>query len=214
MNTMGFITHCLKNTLLSLLLCLCAVNVWAQAPADAAPAEAQRMRVYRADDAVYLSTDLKFELPSAVEDALLKGIPMVFVAEVEIYKDRWYWSNKRVVSATRTMRLAFQPLTRRWRLNVVSGAVSSTGLRAALGQNYATLSEALGSIRHLARWKIADASDVAQDAKHNLEFRFWLDLSQLPRPFQIGATGQKDWSIAIEYSKRLDIEQLKEEAVQ
>ena len=34
------------------------------------------------------------EIPSAVEDALLKGIPMVFLAEADILRERWYWYDK------------------------------------------------------------------------------------------------------------------------
>jgi hypothetical protein len=32
--------------------------------------------------------------------------------------------------------------------------------------------------------------------KYRVNFSFSLDLSQLPRPFQIGALGQSDWDIA------------------
>jgi hypothetical protein len=96
-----------------------------------------------------------------VEDALLKGIPMFFVVEADIYRDRWYWTDPRVASAARTIRLAYQPLTRRWRVNIASGLItSSSGLRATLNQNYETLSEACrpssawraGRSRTPARW--------------------------------------------------------------
>ena len=43
---------------------------------------------------------------------------MYFVAEGDILRERWYWYDKRIVSVQRHIRLAYQPLTRRWRLNV------------------------------------------------------------------------------------------------
>jgi hypothetical protein len=42
-----------------------------------------------------------------------------------------------------------------------------------------------------------------------VEFRFHLDLSQLPRPFQIGTLGQADWNISASYSQPLILESVK-----
>ena len=167
-------------------------------------AELTQFSVERAEDGIYLSAVVRFELPAVVEDALLKGIPMFFVAEADIYMNRWYWAGKRVSSATRSIRLAYQPLTRRWRVNIVSGLINnSAGLRATLNQNYDTLPEALSAVQRLSRWRIADNSEVEPDVMHKLEFSFNLDLSQLPRPFQIGVAGQKDWTISAQQNERL-----------
>ena len=65
-----------------------------------------------------LSANVKFELPTVIDDALDKGIPMFFVAEAVLFRDRWYWYDKEMASAARHMRLSYQPLTRRWRLVV------------------------------------------------------------------------------------------------
>ncbi|MDP3412287.1 MAG: DUF4390 domain-containing protein, partial [Polaromonas sp.] len=173
-------------------------------------AEISQLRLERSDDSVYLSATVRFELPTVVEDALLKGIPMFFVAEADIYRDRWYWYDRRVTTATRTMRLAYQPLTRRWRLNILPGAISVTGLRASLSQNYDTLAEALAAIQRISRWRIADAAEIDAASRHNVEFRFRLDLSQLPRPFQIGVAGQRDWTIAVEDSRQLVAEPIRD----
>lgn len=173
-------------------------------------ADLTQIRVERGDDGVYLSTIVQFELPPVVEDALLKGIPMFFLVEADVYQNRWYWTDKRVASATRTIRLAYQPLTRRWRVNIVSGLInSSAGLRATLNQNYDTLPEALSAVQRLSRWRIADNADLEPDVVHKLEFSFRLDVSQLPRPFQIGIAGQRDWTIAVQTTERLQLGPLK-----
>ncbi|MES2979185.1 MAG: DUF4390 domain-containing protein [Pseudomonadota bacterium] len=169
-------------------------------------AEVVQLRTERTDDGVFLSALISFDIAPAVEDALLKGIPMFFVAEADISRERWYWTDKRVASAARTIRLAYQPLTRRWRINVAAGIVSSSsGLRASLNQSYDTLAEALVAVQRLTRWKIAEAGDIDPGARHELAFSFRLDLSQLPRPFQIGVAGQRDWTIAAEVTQRLDL---------
>jgi Domain of unknown function (DUF4390) len=167
-------------------------------------AELSQLKVERSDDGVYLSALVEFDLPPVVEDALMKGIPLYFVAETDVYRTRWYWTDRRVASATRTIRLAFQPLTRRFRVNIVSGLINnSAGLRATLNQNYETLTEALSAVQRLSRWRIADNAELEPDVVHKMEFAFHLDLSQLPRPFQIGVAGQKDWDISVQENQRL-----------
>lgn len=192
------------------LLAFLACTVLVLAGRGAWATEITQLKMERSDEGVYLSATVKFELSPVVEDALLKGIPMFFVAEADIYRGRWYWYDKRVTTATRTARLAYQPLTRRWRLNVLPGAISVTGLRAAFSQNYDTLEDAIASIQRFSRWRIADASEVEPDVRHNVDFRFRLDLSQLPRPFQIGVAGQKDWAIVAETNRELVVELIRE----
>ena len=217
MNTTGFITHFLKSNapervvrpeawltawwFCAICLCLGLAQV-----KQAAAAELTQLNLERADDGVYLSAVVRFELPAVVEDALVKGIPMFFVVEADIYQNRWYWTDKRVANATRTIRLAYAPLTRRWRVNIVNGLINSSGgFRATLNQNYDTLTDAMSAVQRLSRWKIADSAEVEPDVVHKLEFSFSLDLSQLPRPFQIGVAGQKDWKISVQHNERLQL---------
>lgn len=218
MSTTVSISHFLKNAVIDaparfvLGFCLCALLATGAGAASAT--EITQLRVEHAEGGVYLSAVVRFDLPPVVEDALLKGIPMFFVAEADIYRERWYWSNPRVASAARTLRLAYQPLTRRWRVNIVAGLISSSaGLRATLNQNYDTLAEALSAVQRVARWKIAEASDVDPDASNKLEFRFRLDLSQLPRPFQIGVAGQREWSIEAQLKEPLKLARAAPETV-
>jgi hypothetical protein len=210
-STTVFITQFLKNaafnTVARLLLGVCLCTLLACAHSEASATEVTQLHVERADEGVRLSALVRFDLPPVVEEALLKGIPLFFVLEADIYRDRWYWTDPRVASAARTIRLAYQPLTRRWRVNIASGLISnSAGLRATLNQNYDSLPEALAVIQRVARWKIAEASEVDPDAVHKLDFSFRLDLSQLPRPFQIGVAGQKDWTVSAQVKERLRLE--------
>ena len=211
---MAFITLSLKNATLEALVrwlarrffvwLVCIFLLYSGLAASAT--ELAQLKVERVEDGVYLSAVVEFDLPPVVEDALTKGIPMFFVVEADLYQNRWYWTDRRVASAARTIRLSFQPLTRRWRVNIATGLISaSSGLRATLNQNYDTLPEALSAVQRLSRWKIADNADVSADVVHKLEFSFSMDLSQLPRPFQIGVAGQKDWTIAVQYGERLQL---------
>ncbi len=208
-------TRCLKNAWLEVaarlrcglkaLMALLAgtMMVMASALADVAPPEITQLRVERTEDGVYLTAAVRFDLPPVVEDALVKGIPMFFVAEVELNLNRWYWTDKKIVSEARHFRLAYQPLTRRWRLNVSPTPITNAGLGVTLNQTYESLPDAMAAIKRIARWKIAEASEMDPEAQHNVNFRFRLDVSQLPRPFQIGAVGQSDWNVSVSRNQRL-----------
>jgi hypothetical protein len=157
--------------------------------------EVAPFRIDRLDDEVLVTAQIVLELPTAVEEALLKGIPMTFVAEADLLRERWYWYDRKVSSAERQMRLAYQPLTRRWRLNVTSGPATRNNQGLSLNQSYDTLVQAMTAIKRISRWKLAEAGSLDSGAKYRVEFRFKLDVSQLPSPFQIGALGQSEWDI-------------------
>lgn len=179
----------------------CVLLVCAAVAARAENAEVTQIRFDRNEEGLLLSANITFELPAVVEDALAKGIPMFFVVESVLLRDRWYWYDKPVARTDRHMRLSFQPLTRRWRLVTSNAPIGNSGV--ALGQTFDTREEALAAIQRISHWKIAEATDIDPDARYNLDFRFRLDVSQLPRPFQIGAVGHSDWSITASRNVRL-----------
>ena len=109
----------------------------------------------QADDGIYLNAQVQFELPNLVEEVLDKGIAIYFVAEAELFRERWYWTDQKVAQATRHMRLAYQPLTRRWRLNVTAGPGRDSNQGLALNQSFDSLAEALSAVKRFLRWKIA-----------------------------------------------------------
>jgi hypothetical protein len=162
-------------------------------PALAGEVELSNFEVTRTEEGVLLSFTTRFELPRNVEEALQKGVPLFFVAEAEIYRSRWYWRDPRVARASRVWRLAWQPLTRSYRVSF-----------GGLNQSFEALPDAMAALRGVARWKIAEGAQLEDGATHYIEFRYRLDTTQLPRPMQIGLVGQADWTLALEHSVRLD----------
>lgn len=217
-------THCCKSrrsepllgarwwAVCALVLLMLGASLWAapqarggqDAGASAAPAAASTdMQLDRTEQGLYLSSNLRFSLPELVEDALEKGIPMFFVAEAQVLRDRWYWSDREVVAVTRYLRLSYQPLTRRWRLNQSPVPFSNNGLGVVLGQNFDDYADALSALQRISHWKIADVADIRDDVAHTVNFRLRLDMSQLPRPLQIGAVGRSGWTPLVSSSQRL-----------
>lgn len=194
----------LAALLVAVLWCCMALALPVQA--QALP-DANTMQLQRTEDGVYLSAALRFELPPLVEDALYKGIPMYFVAEAEVARERWYWYDRPLIQATRHLRLSYQPLTRRWRLNVSPVPFEKTGLGVVLGQNFDELDDVLDSLQRIARWKIAeDPTAVELGGRYRVQLHFRLDLSQLPRPLQIGALGRSGWDLSMARDQRLVVE--------
>ena len=191
------------------LLTVCLSLLPRTAQSDSQLPEVSLLQLDRQADGLYLAASVQFELAAAVEDALQKGVPIFFVAEVDIYQTRWYWYARRVLTAQRHLRLAFQPLTRRWRVSTSPGTIANSGLGLALHQNFDSLAEALVSVKRFSRWKIADVAELETEKNHYAEFRFRLDVSQLPRPFQIGALGQSDWTLATSATRQVSIGETK-----
>ena len=172
---------------------------WALAAAVCAQnADLETLRVERTEDGLLLSAMVNFRLPSAVEEALDKGIPVHFVADATVLRERWYWTDQRVSDAQRYMRVAYMPLTRRWRLNTSSAPITNAGLGVSLTQHYDSLSEVMSSVGRISRWKIASAAEMDTSGRQSLRFQLRLDTSQLPRTFQLGNTGQSAWAIGVE----------------
>jgi Domain of unknown function (DUF4390) len=157
------------------------------------------IQLHKAEEGLQLSSTLGFDLPHPVQDALLKGIAVVFTAQVEILKDRWYWYDKAITSHVRQVRLSYQPLTKRWRVQMTD---STAGSDSGLSQHFDQLPLALSVVRRINHWKIADWSEIDTDARYTVEFRFRLDTTQLPRPFQIGAGASSDWNLNVAKSLR------------
>lgn len=151
------------------------------------------LELERGDDALLLSFAVRFELSRTVEDALLKGVPLHFAAEADLYRARWYWTDRRVASARRVLRLVYLPLTRQFRLSF-----------GGLNQSFDDLPEALAAVSRAASWRIAELAAVEADARHYVEFTYRLDTSLLPRPMQIGIVGQPEWTLELRRTQRLD----------
>jgi hypothetical protein len=53
-------------------------------------------------------------------------------------------------------------------------------------------------VRRSVGWRVVEPGQIDSDSRHYLEFSFRLDTKQLPRPIQIGISGQADWELGIE----------------
>ncbi|RZU00598.1 DUF4390 domain-containing protein [Rivibacter subsaxonicus] len=180
----GVLSRLLGSLAVALLLLLASAHV-----ARAETPELLSFELKRAEEGLLLSYAMRFELSRSVEDALARGVPIYFVAEAEVFRKRWYWRDQRIGSASRTWRLAWQPLTRRYRLSLGS-----------LSQSHDRLDDALAVIQRTSGWKIAEPGALDDGGRQYVEYRFRLDTDQLPRPLQIGLGNQAEWGLSLEHT--------------
>ncbi len=157
------------------------------------PVELATLQVDRSDGALNLEFAVRINLPRAVDDALHRGVPLYFVAEAQLLRNRWYWRDERVARIARSWRVAYQPLTNTWRVGL-----------GGLNQTHATLAESLAVVSRSSGWRLAELSQLDPDRSYYVDFRFRLDTSQLPGPMQFGLGSQGDW--AVEASRVLKVD--------
>jgi hypothetical protein len=140
------------------------------------------------DDNYALNARFDFELSPRLEEAINKGLPLYFLVEFELTRPRWYWFDEKSVTRTQTIRIAYHALTRQYRI--------STG---SLYQSYATLGEALSVLKNVRNWNVLEKAQVQRGQKYEAGVRMRLDLTQLPKPFQVNALTNREWTLASDW---------------
>ena len=166
-------------------------------PAHAQGVELATLQASKSDGALNLDFVARVTLPKAVEDALLRGVPIYFVAEAQLYRNRWYWRDERVARVSRSWRVAFQPLTTSWRVSL-----------AGFNQTFPSMAEALSAVSRSGGWKLIDLSQLDFDKSFYLEFNYRLDTTQLPGPMQFGLGGlggTGDWTVGVSRTLRVEL---------
>lgn len=137
------------------------------------------------EDQLYIDADIAFEISSELRTAAEKGVPIYFVAELQIKSERWWWFDKTVVDEQLSWRLVYNVLTRQWRVG--------TG---DLSLPEPSLDDALSFVRNIRGWAVGDIDEFDPDEQYQGRLRVRLDTSRLPRPFQIDAYNSSAWNMA------------------
>jgi hypothetical protein len=172
-------------TVLALLSSLAAAD-----PAFADTIAVQRASLQADGSGWSIDARFNFDLNSSLEDAVNKGVPVYFTTDFNLSRPRWYWFDEEPVNVSQSIRLSFQPLTREYR-------VSTGGLQ--LG--FTSLNEALDVIKHVTSWHVIDRNQVRPGETYNASVRMQLDIALMPKPFQIDAVNNRDWSLASDWKR-------------
>jgi hypothetical protein len=184
----AFITRCCKKcSLLSALAAL--VLLLSAAPAvQAEGIEVGRAALVAGDEGYFLEADFEVALNPTLADALNKGVPLYFLLEFEVIRPRWYWFNEKILKTQQQYRLSFNALTRQYRLGVGS-----------LFHNFSALPEAIDFLSRVRRRQVLEPGMLDKGDTYIAGVRMRLDVSQLPKPFQLNALASRDWNFGSEW---------------
>lgn len=143
------------------------------------------------DEGYRLSSSFSVELTRSLEEALMRGVPLYFMLQVEVTRPRWYWFDDVAIKATRNIRLSYNVLTQQYRASV----------DGSLHRNFSRLDDMLALLRRPGRWLVAEAGSLQKDASYTVAVQLSLDVSALPKPIQVSALGNGDWRMSSGWSR-------------
>jgi hypothetical protein len=167
-----------------LVALLCGVTLALAVPAQADEIEVADVQLVAGEEGLVLAADFAFELNPRLAEAVANGVPLYFVVEFELTRRRWWWLDDRAAAKRMQIRLSYHALSRHYRL--------STGV---LQQNYASLEEALNVLRRVRGWLVVDRSVALADAGYEAAVRMRLDVTLLPKPFQLSALTSRELNL-------------------
>jgi hypothetical protein len=178
---------------MSLRLLVSLLLAWAliwSAPVCAENIEISHISLEGNDEGYALDADFEIELNPRLEDAVNKGVAMYFEVEFELTRKRWYWFDEHPVSRQLLLRLSYHALTRQYRIS-----------RGAFYQGFASLAEALRVLSRVRSWQVLERGEVDAGTEYEAALRMRLDVSQLPKPFQVNALTSREWNLASEWQR-------------
>ncbi len=167
-----------------LLVSLSCAWLFAASCARAGEIEVRDASLRAADEGVVLNADFDFDLSARQLEAVSNGVPLYFVIEFDLTRKRWYWFAENTVSRRMQVRLSYHALSRHYRL--------STGV---VQQSFTSLEEALAVLRKVRNWLVIERNVPLGDYSYEAAVRMRLDISLLPKPFQVNAIATSDWRL-------------------
>lgn len=173
-------SQCIKQFTLCILIALSLFS----AIANAEGIKLKSAELERVDNDWLLNATFKIELSPGLEDAVQKGVVLYFQTEFDVTRSRWYWFDEKPAMAQRLTRLSYQPMTQQYR-------IASEGFTFSAK----TIFEALQTVGSIGGWRVIDGSQIDASKSYTAALRMTLDLSKLPKPFQVNALNNRDWNV-------------------
>lgn len=170
-----------------IFLGLMALSIFSTA-ANAEGIKIKSFELEKVDNDWLLNATFQIELSPGLEDAVQKGVVLYFQTDFELTRSRWYWFDEKPISAQRQARLSYQPLTQQYR-------IASEGFSFSAK----TISEALQAVGSIGGWRVIDNSQLDPNKAYTSSLHMALDLSKLPKPFQVNALNSREWNVSSDW---------------
>lgn len=143
----------------------------------------------------HLAASYDIRLTQVMKQALSRGMPLYFVSEFSLVRQRWYWLDQEIFHGEQATKLSYNVLTRQYRIS-----------RGALFQSFSSLEDALQILSRQSSTAISAEllkkeegyiADWAEWVKQGGNFvaaaRLRLDNAQLPKLLQVNTLSGNDW---------------------
>jgi hypothetical protein len=201
--------RCCKKSLRALLFGVLLSGMLA-ATAHAEGISLNQAEIHHVDDGYQFAASYYINLNFVVKQALSRGIPIYFVGEFSLTHARWAWLDsaqktlvrhlphfiagdtplthwswldEEVFKGEQTIKISYSVLTGRYRIS-----------RGALFQNFASLEDALNIVARQSS-TVIPANLLDKDSNNIAAARLSLDIAQLPKPLQVNALTDSDWTL-------------------
>lgn len=177
-------SQCIKQFIFCGLLALSLFSV----AANAEGIKIKSAELERLDNDWLLNATFQIELTPGLEDAVQKGVVLYFQTEFDLTRSRWYWFDEKSALVQRQTRLSYQPMTQQYR-------IASEGFTFSAK----TIFEALQAVGSIGGWRVIDNAQIDPSKSYTAALRMTLDLSKLPKPFQVNALNNRDWNVSSDW---------------
>jgi len=158
--------------------------------ADAIEVQAAHLEPDASAGGWLLAADFVLPLPGRLADAINRGVALYFTVDFELSRSRWYWWDERILQASRTYRVSYHALTRQYRLTL-----------DGLGRSFESLEDLLAALARLRGWRVVEPGQLRAGTEYEARVRMRLDTSLLPKPFQVSAITNRDWTLQAEWRR-------------
>lgn len=152
---------------------------------------AERELVFRQHELVAVDTfyvinaALTLNNQQHLQEMVESGLSLPFQLEFVLTRARWYWLDEKLAERSINYRLSYHALTRQFRLSIGS-----------IHRNFSNFEDALHAMLTLRNWTVMDGNRLHDNETYDAALRMRLDVSQLPKPFQVSALGSRDLNLS------------------
>lgn len=165
------------------ILLLCTLSAPAQAASKGLDFRFQE--VVAIDQLYVVNASLELQPNPRLQEMVDSGVSIPFQAEFNLTRARWWWLDESVVERTMEFRLFYHALTRQYRLSVGS-----------IHRSFRSFDEALRAMLSIRNWSVVERGRLTPGEPYKASLRFRLDMSQLPKPFQVVIFGNRELDLS------------------
>lgn len=180
-----------KNKLSEKILLLGMLLFWLSSEAMPATAQSGEFSIreahaYVQSETYVLDAEVNYTLSSETINALVNGISLTIVLEVEVYRERWFLWDETIASFKRRYQLTYHLLSRQFTV---------TYLDTGIQQHYLKLNSALAQMGKVEMLPLVGQAEVEAGEEYQVALRTYLDIEALPAPLRPTAYFSSQWRL-------------------